>query len=339
MVTDKKKDSRKTPVKQGPQDAAPEPNKINASTPYDFNGKNLTPYGGLLPAITVPAVWQWTNPSPLASPSPSRASPSPSPPRQFGRRIAPKKPSRCVSRFRVRFATHRNRGAYHVTKKCTQPRASASASGRPLRKKSTHLPEGGISFRLIVPAILLRAACRVKITLQAAHPPKSHRRLSTRCAWMDKPEAYPTYWVTVRRPVWVRTPPTLTTTGCTPRGAVAGTVKLTCETPARPIGVPAKETVAAIPPTVTVTASFGRGSLAVVVPVGGLAPGIRNVVVSPSPVMKATAVWPCRAVADGVSEPSAAVNRPGAAGATVKGKLETWPLLLTPKTARPIPVS
>jgi|GEM_PF-6068933 len=44
---------------------------------------------------------------------------------------------------------------------------------------------------------------------------------------MDKPEAYPTYWVTVRRPVWVRTPPTLTTTGCTPRGAVAGTVKLT----------------------------------------------------------------------------------------------------------------
>src|ERR1035437_5901046 len=26
-------------------------------------------------------------------------------------------------------------------------------------------------------------------TLQAAHPPKSQRRLSTRCAWMDKPEA------------------------------------------------------------------------------------------------------------------------------------------------------
>ena len=32
---------------------APEPNKINASTPYDFNGKNLTPYGGLLPVITM----------------------------------------------------------------------------------------------------------------------------------------------------------------------------------------------------------------------------------------------------------------------------------------------
>ena len=53
MVTDKKKDSRKTPGKQGAQDSAPEPNKINASTPYDFNGKNLTPYGGLLPVVTM----------------------------------------------------------------------------------------------------------------------------------------------------------------------------------------------------------------------------------------------------------------------------------------------
>src|ERR1700689_4140936 len=53
MVTDRKKDSGKTPVKQGPPDGAPEPNKINASTPYDFAGKNLTPYGGLLPVITM----------------------------------------------------------------------------------------------------------------------------------------------------------------------------------------------------------------------------------------------------------------------------------------------
>ena len=53
MVTDRKKDSAKTPVKQGAEDAAPEPNKIGASTPYDFNGKNLTPYGGLLPVITM----------------------------------------------------------------------------------------------------------------------------------------------------------------------------------------------------------------------------------------------------------------------------------------------
>ncbi len=53
MVTDRKKDSRKTPGKQGSQDSASEPNKINASTPYDFSGKNLTPYGGLLPVIAM----------------------------------------------------------------------------------------------------------------------------------------------------------------------------------------------------------------------------------------------------------------------------------------------
>jgi hypothetical protein len=53
MVTGRKKDSAQTPVKQGVEDIAPEPNKINASTPYDFNGKNLTPYGGLLPVITM----------------------------------------------------------------------------------------------------------------------------------------------------------------------------------------------------------------------------------------------------------------------------------------------
>src|ERR1039457_3316553 len=147
------------------------------------------------------------------------------------------------------------------------------------------------------------------------------------------------YSVTVRRPDWVLTPPTVTTTGCTPKGTVVGTVKFTCEMPARPGGIPTKETAAATPPTVTVTANFGRGSLEVVVPLGGLAPVIRNVVVSPSPVMYAVAVWPCLAVADGVSEPSAAVNRPGAAGATLKGKLATWPLLFTPKTARPLPVS
>src|SRR5260370_35818187 len=53
MVTDRKKDSRKTPGNQGAESGPPEPNKINASTPYDFNGWNLTPYGGLLPAITI----------------------------------------------------------------------------------------------------------------------------------------------------------------------------------------------------------------------------------------------------------------------------------------------
>jgi hypothetical protein len=53
MVTNRKEDSPKTPGKQGPQDTASEANKINACTPYDFSGKNLTPYGGLLPVITM----------------------------------------------------------------------------------------------------------------------------------------------------------------------------------------------------------------------------------------------------------------------------------------------
>src|ERR1022692_50970 len=53
MVADRKKDSGKTPEKQGAEHSAPEPNKINASTPYDFTGRNLTPYGGLLPVITM----------------------------------------------------------------------------------------------------------------------------------------------------------------------------------------------------------------------------------------------------------------------------------------------
>jgi hypothetical protein len=53
MVTNRRKHSEKTAVKQGPEGIAPEPNKINGSTPYDFNGKNLTPYGGLLPVITM----------------------------------------------------------------------------------------------------------------------------------------------------------------------------------------------------------------------------------------------------------------------------------------------
>jgi hypothetical protein len=31
----------------------PEPNKIRVSTPYELRGKNLTPYGGLLPVATM----------------------------------------------------------------------------------------------------------------------------------------------------------------------------------------------------------------------------------------------------------------------------------------------
>src|SRR5450755_2130176 len=53
MVNEQEQNSGRRPSKQGVRDVIPEPNKINASTPYDFNGKNLTPYGGLPPVITM----------------------------------------------------------------------------------------------------------------------------------------------------------------------------------------------------------------------------------------------------------------------------------------------
>ena len=53
MVNRQEQDSDRRPAKQGVRDVISEPNKISASTPYDFNGKNLTPYGGLLPVITM----------------------------------------------------------------------------------------------------------------------------------------------------------------------------------------------------------------------------------------------------------------------------------------------
>ena len=53
MVTGRSQHTAPAPGKQGSQEAAPKPNKIGASTPYDFDGKNLTAYGGLLPVATM----------------------------------------------------------------------------------------------------------------------------------------------------------------------------------------------------------------------------------------------------------------------------------------------
>src|ERR1039458_5578940 len=53
MVTHGNQDTRPRRSPQGSKGPIPEANKINASTPYDFPGKSLTPYGGLLPAITM----------------------------------------------------------------------------------------------------------------------------------------------------------------------------------------------------------------------------------------------------------------------------------------------
>ena len=48
-----KKGTNKTPAKQGADAVDSEPNKIGAATPYDFEAKNLTAYGGLLPVATM----------------------------------------------------------------------------------------------------------------------------------------------------------------------------------------------------------------------------------------------------------------------------------------------
>src|SRR6266851_2766529 len=53
MVISEKQRSAKKPAKQGVAEDAPEPIKIRASTPYDFDSKNLTAYGGLLPVATM----------------------------------------------------------------------------------------------------------------------------------------------------------------------------------------------------------------------------------------------------------------------------------------------
>jgi hypothetical protein len=53
MVNDRNQDTLREPARQGVRDAASEPNKIGASTPYDFGARNLTAYGGLLPVATL----------------------------------------------------------------------------------------------------------------------------------------------------------------------------------------------------------------------------------------------------------------------------------------------
>jgi hypothetical protein len=53
MVTSRKEHRQKIPARQGFQDSYPKPNKIGSSTPHGFSGKNLTPYGRLLPVTTM----------------------------------------------------------------------------------------------------------------------------------------------------------------------------------------------------------------------------------------------------------------------------------------------
>ena len=52
-MNNKTEHSDKEPARQGAEEVIAEPNKIGASTPYDFEAKNLTAYGGLLPVATM----------------------------------------------------------------------------------------------------------------------------------------------------------------------------------------------------------------------------------------------------------------------------------------------
>jgi hypothetical protein len=57
MVNNKKEHSDKKPARQGVAEVIAEPNSIGASTPYDFEGRNLTAYGGLPPVATMLEKW------------------------------------------------------------------------------------------------------------------------------------------------------------------------------------------------------------------------------------------------------------------------------------------
>ena len=53
MVINSKKHIDKSSAKQGSEEVRSEPNRIGTSTPFDFEAKNLTAYGGLLPVATM----------------------------------------------------------------------------------------------------------------------------------------------------------------------------------------------------------------------------------------------------------------------------------------------
>jgi hypothetical protein len=53
MVSNADQTTRRSPVNQADRKDIPNPNKIGASTPYDFDARHLTAYGGLLPVASM----------------------------------------------------------------------------------------------------------------------------------------------------------------------------------------------------------------------------------------------------------------------------------------------
>ena len=63
MVKNTNEHTRKTRVRQGEETVLRKPMKIGATTPYDFKGSHLTPYGGLLPVTVMLKNWDSRNSS------------------------------------------------------------------------------------------------------------------------------------------------------------------------------------------------------------------------------------------------------------------------------------
>jgi hypothetical protein len=53
MVKRSPQHSEEARAPQGTERDGPDPNKLGASTRFDFLGRHLTPYGGLLPVATM----------------------------------------------------------------------------------------------------------------------------------------------------------------------------------------------------------------------------------------------------------------------------------------------
>src|ERR1700739_4945985 len=119
---------------------------------------------------------------------------------------------------------------------------------------------------------------------------------------------FPIQGITVRWAATLEIPPTVTTTAWDPGATVAGITKLTCVTPARPGGMPAKAIDAVTPPTVTDRGRRGAGSKPSGVAEKGEAPVDSEGQTSPSPVMKSVSVSPGFPLEEGTRAPDESVK-------------------------------
>src|ERR1035437_622882 len=85
MVSNANQTTLNSPVNQGVYADTSEPNKIGASTPYDFEARNLTAYEGLLPVATMLEKLGFQQLAEESLPAPPAAAPPPPRPRRLHR--------------------------------------------------------------------------------------------------------------------------------------------------------------------------------------------------------------------------------------------------------------